>query len=670
LLLREVLDLSRDLGGATDRSDFTYISQPSIEDHTQNKQFRDWTALIDLCRDGWIEIAKEAAPEAIRIAQDWFRTPYPIFKRLALFAATTPGVVPPALSTNWLLEEDAWWLWSVETQREVMRLLASIASLLDLGKLEQLENAVLLGPPRDMFRNEIEAEHWARIQQSEKWRLLSQLHSHGAPLSERATVELTRLRDADPTLNRAPNERDEFPSWMSDGSELRQFAATPRRRRDLAIWIRENPKTSFWEGDDWRSRCSSNFATTASVLFGLARSGYWPVDRWRDAFQAWAEERLLLRSWRRMRATVLKMPAETFADLAPSVSWWLREVSGRFEVGQDDFFLLCRRILDEYVGKERETDDPVSRAINHPIGHVTEAILRRWYRTELAEGQGLAPEFREILDVVCNVNLPQYRHGRVILAANLLGLFRVDPDWSKQKVLARFDWQESNVEAKSAWEGFLWTLRVYPPLVEVLKPYILQTPQHFDQLGEHGEQFAMLLTFVALEMRDLFLISELATATRQLPDPALQYCVRALVSSMGGTSERRATYFQHRIAPYMQRIWPKQRTSTSDAVAENFARLCVEAEDAFEIAVKAVRPWLQQLKHPDFIVHRLFDLGLCEQFPVVALDFLDVIVGERSGYPPTELGSCLNVISNLDESVLGDARFKRLKAYVELHGKA
>ena len=47
-LLRDALDLMRELGGAGDRSDLSYIHQPSISEHPQNQGFQDWTALIDL----------------------------------------------------------------------------------------------------------------------------------------------------------------------------------------------------------------------------------------------------------------------------------------------------------------------------------------------------------------------------------------------------------------------------------------------------------------------------------------------------------------------------------------------------------------------------------------------------------------------------------------------
>ena len=46
--LGDALDLMRELGSAEDRSDLSYMHQPSISEHPQNRDFHDWTALIDL----------------------------------------------------------------------------------------------------------------------------------------------------------------------------------------------------------------------------------------------------------------------------------------------------------------------------------------------------------------------------------------------------------------------------------------------------------------------------------------------------------------------------------------------------------------------------------------------------------------------------------------------
>ena len=86
-LLRDAMDLAHELGGADDRSDRTYVYQLSIARRQLNTRSPDWMVLIGLARDAWLETAKIAPEQAGRTAEAWSTAPYPVFRRLAFFAA-------------------------------------------------------------------------------------------------------------------------------------------------------------------------------------------------------------------------------------------------------------------------------------------------------------------------------------------------------------------------------------------------------------------------------------------------------------------------------------------------------------------------------------------------------------------------------------------------------
>lgn len=52
---------------------------------------------------------------------------------------------------------------------------------------------------------------------------------------------------------------------------------------------------------------------------------------------------------------------------------------------------------------------------------------------------------------LCDTEVVQFRHGRVLLAENLIILFQVDPGWTTHHLLPLFDWQRSDAEARAAW---------------------------------------------------------------------------------------------------------------------------------------------------------------------------------------------------------------------------
>jgi hypothetical protein len=219
-----------------------------------------------------------------------------------------------------------------------------------------------------MFKDDIDPERFARIVDREVWLRPARVADAGAILSASAAERLDALLGQYPQWMLAADERDEFPYWMRVGDDLRPFIATPRRRRELIAWLTQQRESDHWQDDDWRQRCSNDFATTACALYALAREGTWITDRRREALQAWSEEKLLKLSWRHMGPVLAEAPQLVLKTLAHSDSSWLQAIAKTFEGHEATFFALVRGIivLDHEDGVV--TDKPVMRAINHPVG--------------------------------------------------------------------------------------------------------------------------------------------------------------------------------------------------------------------------------------------------------------------------------------------------------------
>ena len=279
-------------------------------------------------------------------ADDWWQIPYPLFRRLAFFAAAqTTKIIPNRQGLNWLLADQCWWLWSVETEREAIRLLVTLAPQLGKAELVELEQAILAGPPHDVFRDDIEPERWTRIRDRKVWVRLAKFAQTGTNLNAAGNKRLAELSAQYPEWQLAEDEHDEIPFSIVDGGELHQVVVTPRLRRELIKWLEEHSDTGYWQEDDWLKRCRDNFATTACALCELARKGIWPIGRWQDALHVWSEEKLSKRSWRYMASVISDMPEEILQPLAHGVSSWLQSIAETFEGQEKSFFALCDRVL-------------------------------------------------------------------------------------------------------------------------------------------------------------------------------------------------------------------------------------------------------------------------------------------------------------------------------------
>ena len=667
-LLRDALDLMRELGGAKDKSDLSYVSQPSISEHAQNSSFRDWTALIDLNRDAWRAAAAVSPNQARLMAEAWSQLPYPLFRRLAFFAASPHGIVPRSQGLGWLLAENNWWLWSAETKRETMRLLVAFGPQLDQDGLSRLEWAILAGPPRNMYRPDIEEEHWTRMQEREVWLRLAKISHVGAQLNAAARGRLDEISAKHPGWRLAENESDEFSTWRCDPGELHVHVTVPRDRDKLVEWLRKNPEPDHWRSDDWQERCRVNFDDAASALATLARKGTWPTARWHEALYQWSDDEQREHCWHELAPILVMVPTKTLRELSPGVSWWLRKLAKTFEDHKAIFLTLCNRVLVLDYEDEEEDDDLVRRAINHPVGHVTKALLHWCRRSDLEEQQGLADESGRVFTQLCDTRVPKFRHGRVLLATHVISLFRMDREWTSRFVLPLFEWKTSEVEARSAWEGFLWSPRLYRPLMELLKPAFLNTADHYAQLGRHREQYASLVTFAGLDLGDIFEKRELALAMQALPQDALDTAAYTFARAVDSVGDQRADYWKNKAAPYLKAIWPNTPDAISESGSESFAKACIAAGDAFPEALAQVSCWLRPLRHPDRIAHSVHKAQLDARLPESALELLNRIVGDAAQGYFRDLARCLSAVRAVQPDLEHDHRFQRLLEIVRANG--
>ncbi len=298
------------------------------------------------------------------------------------------------------------------------------------------------------------------------WLHLAKLNTSGLVLGTSAKSRLEELSKAYPKWQLVAHERDEFSHWMSgtgdpDHEDSRDVDIAPRKRRDLVLWLtRPAPEPRFFYKDTWRDVCRTRFFHSLGALRDLAEKNVWPAARWRDALQTWSEEGLVLRSWKYAAPLVNNMPAAVLQDIVHGVTWWM-EVVAKSNICHKDILLdLCRRVLDmpleadgsRIVRNGIETYDPVSSAINHPIGHVTQALINLWLKQNPNDNEQLPNNYRSFFSALCDQQVNHYRHGRVLLGSRLITFFRVDRPWTEQYLLPLFNWD--NPRSKSGMGRF------------------------------------------------------------------------------------------------------------------------------------------------------------------------------------------------------------------------
>ena len=673
MLVRDALDLQSELGGASEHHDLSFWHLPSISPHWQNRHFKDWVSLIELLRDSWLAILNKDINKAKSVALSWFDIPYPTFKRMALFAASHDGCVDAKTWTEWLISDRARWMWSNETGREVCRLLVLQGKELDEISQNLLEVAILEGPPREMYSQDISEDHFNEIANRSTWLHLKKLQSSGASLGCNAEHRLSEIEQAYPGWRLTDSEREEFSHWMS-GTGDPDYEATsdvdlaPRTRAELSQWLSKSPSDKHPMRDDtWQEVCRSRFYHSVCALNDLARKNNWPKERWREAFQVWSEESMLTRSWRCVPNLVENFPDEVLQDIAFSVAWWLKEVSGGIEKGESSFIRLCFKIinlpLEAGTGMLRNgqpINDPVMEAINHPVGIVAEALMRLSFRDSPKDNDLIPSEIKDILTVLCDPGVGRFRHARNVMASRLVALYRIDKEWVNDNLIKYFDW--GNEEASLMWEGFLRSPRLFEPLMVEIKKDLLDCSQHYSDLGEHRNTYAAFLTYAALNSIEGFSATDFRAALNSLPQEGLQASAQAFLQALDGSADQREEFWENRVLPFWNDVWPKNLSLVTPKISESLSRLAISAREKFPEALDVVADWLCPFENADFIVHLLLESPLCERFPESSLRLLASIV-DRPGWALNKLGECLDRIVRSWPEAAGNPDYRRLLEY-------
>lgn len=679
-LLRDALDLLQELGSADSFEDRSFWDLPSVSHHWQNRGFREWVVLIELVRDSWMANFRQHPDAAAKIARGWFENPYPTFKRLAFFAASQDGAIPAEEWVEWLLVENSRWLWSISTKRELYRLLVLQGQRLPLAAQEVLEAAILVGPPRDNYADDITDDRYQQRVDQAIWRAFAKLRLGGLILGPHAQQRFDELSAANPLLRLAQNESDEFSHWTSgtgdpDYQDERVIRLAPHKREALVEWLRNPPaENEYFDEDTWRNVCKKHLLNSLHALADLAKEGQWLVRRWKEALQAWSESGVSRKSWRYVAPWIEAMPDEVLFQVIYDVTRWLDEVSKSSFEGLAVFLRICRRVmglpLDTDTGitsNGEPINQPVTEAINHPIGHVTLALLNIWQRTELSDDDRLPEEISHLFTELCDTRVDRYRHGRVLLASRLISLFRVDEAWTRANLLPLFSWATNPAEARWAWEGFLWSPRLYRPLLLAFKADFLNTASHYEDLGEHDEQFAAIFTYAALGPLEGYSSEEFRLAFATFPLKALQESAQSLSQALEGAGEQREEYWQNRILPFWQHVWPKSKDLVTPIIAESLIRMTIAAGTEFPAALNAVYDWLVPTEHMHYAVHRLRESGHCTAYPADALRLLAAVVDDQAWLSP-DLGPCLSDIIKAQASLADNAEYRRLADYTRRHG--
>jgi hypothetical protein len=668
-LLKRAMEMLEIVQKADSLQDTSYSDQPSISPHGQNRGFREWTVLIDLLRDAWKQLLAVDRDLARSLVERWRTIRYPIFRRFCFYAMAETDLYSPSQSLAHLLDDGGWWLWSIHTYREQFRLLNSLWLRLSDEDAISLCSAIMEGPPRTMFREDVLEERYRLTADHSIWLHLAKLQSWGRELPTAASEVLHELSDKYREWWLAEGDRDEFLMWMEGGfgeprvededefldasDEIvaaRLIAPSPSRHNELRKW----------------QRVIEVQPSRASRLLGaVSDRGNWPHDVWETALQGFSAAKLNTKEWPQFIRGLLAAPRSLFEDSVRQIASLLRDVSSSLEPELDTQFWEAwdRTRPFAFQGEDGElAKEPITRAINIPAGVLTEALLDRVASKRPRSVDNISEATWARLSAIADGTTPAHTYARVVVASRLTWLHVLNAELIEQHFLKYLDWDHSE-EASAVWQGYLWQARLTPELWRAVKGSFLAALRNKHKLGAFEEQIASLFGYICIDHSDWLSTEEMQSELRSLDADGRAAVARVIFHRLEGAGEQGETLWKTSISIWFDTVWPKDRASVHPDSAFNLAMATTYTGAAFESAVNLVEPFLIGSDNYSNLVERLGETNYPEVSPAPVLRLL-VVVDTNYAWPDPNLRAMLTRLQAAQTGLANDPKFRRLDEYL------
>lgn len=306
------------------------------------------------------------------------------------------------------------------------------------------------------------------------------------------------------------------------------------------------------------------------------------------------------------------------------------------------------------------------------------------FKRGLRAGQGIPADLLPRLNRLTASHPDALRLARTILASRLVYLFAVDRTWTNDKLIPFFDWERSEDEAAALWQGYAWNGRINADLWAALRPLLLNTftPERLERLHSSAGNLATLLMMVGVELPSADVPADrVRDAIRAMPPEVRREAIAWLCSHVEGAKIENPTpaakaaldvradrLWRERVAPWLMRVWPRNRDLVHKATSEQFASLAIATEDAFDEAVELLWPFMGEAPHWGFPIQELEDSTHPELRPRSSLKLIGRLISPKGAIFTTSLRVVLDRITKSDPSLQQDSTYRALDAALRTVG--
>ena len=600
--LREAMDWLSEFGVANQEEDITHFEYSSISPHEQNKHAKTWTQLIALTRESYKAlVTKKDCSTAKRLVQRWFSLPYPVFRRLVLYAITDFSVSDINYGLEILLDDPRPSLWDNQMRRETLRFLRKRGQHFDHGQLDTLTRAILKGPPRQWYREDLSNEKWRALRDDRIILRLHKLKESEAVLPNNALETYDRIQ-AELNWNLPGDHSEEFAFFTSSGSDALELLDTGvlENFEDMSVeqfiqWADSQSGEGIlpWDcGGGWYQFVENNINSAVELLKNAAAKDSWSVPPW-YTFLGIMEQKnsdpAVIKLKPKIADLLADMPVRHLVELAIQAARWLE--SAWRHINKRTRKKLWRKIWNASIqGEDKENNLDFDMTLDHPggiLGNVLFAELTELIpNVEAGQDPGFPEQVKPRFNLLRISNHASAKLARVRLAPKLFAVYRINPEWTNLTFFIRMDPDEEANFDPYLWEGFFWSPHCPPDLLAAFKNPLLKILQQLERVPErvHKQAVACFVNLAIPPDRGININEAKAICWKLGPDRLADAAI-ALSNILKAAGDRSPALWRDTIGPWFNKVWPTRCNDKTAKVSEKLAWMAIEANEAFPLVV-------------------------------------------------------------------------------------
>ena len=663
--------------------DKTSTQYPSVSPHEQNVYAPTWTHLIGLVRDSRDALLAcgDIAAES-RLVGRWRSLPYPIFRRLVLYAATEPSDADIDGGMEVLLDGPNPALWNIYTLRETSRFLRKRGADITSDRLGLLIEAILQGPPEGTYSAGLS------VKARENWRdraillRLYKLKESGARLPQHALETYERIR-GERQWNPSGDQSEEFIVFGSsslhgyrfgDEDSQEDFADMPIEQ--FLNWSETQAQNDShpWDcGGGWAGFVKKDFSAALRLMRDAAAQGVWPIPPWYMILSERNQnkgEKQPDEGQKEVAILLIGMSSQALTELADRAARWLE--NNRLRLGKRLRQKVWRRIWKASLNSAAPSGDlNLDTAITH-AGGILGKVLYQEMAEQIPEAlPGQNTGFPRLLkldfELLVECENPSVRLARVSMAPMLFALFRIDPDWTQRTFFVRMNPADQEMFDPYLWDAYFFHLSWTSDLLKAFKSSFLKVLMKLDLIPNQVHSKAIReFVHMAIPVGRRIDTIEAKDVLWQLGSRGLTYATMALFGILQGADNKSSVLWRETVGPWFKEVWPTRTKDRSPELSRWLAWMASETDDAFPEAVETIKDVLMQEEYSSALrklIDKEKDCKLVSRYPCATLILMQRVVHDKSD--EVSLESLLGTISEAQPGLNDNELFQEISDRLE-----